>query len=456
MNSQKDVSFSKILGTKEVMAVSFGLVVCVSTWGATLLGFAIYGVGFIFSVVLAGLFYFLIAMNYSELATMYPRAASIRTYVQTEYGNRPGSVASMIYILSFAAGLSAEVIFFSYVLNGFVPSIPWQVWALCVTTFALIVNMIGIKRVGQLSDYLLYVVVAITLIVSLLSFTGATVQTPDFGRLSTGFFTDGFAGLIGSFLLAMWLFAGFEVACPLAEECKNPKRDLPRGMFFAILVIGILNILFGLGAYVLVSPDILTSEKSLAVIGSSIAGTAGVIALFLFAVCCTTATVMTNYSSVSRLMYGMAEKPQNILPANWKWLHPKFKTPWKTLCIYYAFTLILIFSFGSSMSVLIYIASFIWIIQYLIAIVTNIALRSKIPNFPRPYRVPGGSFKVPLLSILGLAGILFFLIFSVTPPFGDINVLYYGTGMIIAIILFSLVWGHFASKKKNVDTDLSI
>lgn len=446
-------TFDKSLTTGQVTAISFGLVVCVSTWGATLIGFGQYGMSFIGSIVLAGLFYYIIAMNYAELATMYPRAASIRTYVESEFGNKLGTMSSMVYVLSFATGLSAEVVFFGYVLNGFVPSVSWWVWALLVATFGLVVNMMGIKRVGDLSSYLLYVIAAITLLVGFLAFTGITVASPNFERLTSGFFTEGFAGLAGSFLLAMWLFAGFEVVCPLAEECRRPERSLPRGMFSAIALIGILNIIFGLGAYLLVSGDVLASEQSFSAIGASVAGSFGVVVLFLFAAFCTTATVMTNYSSVSRLMYGMAEKPGNMLPAGLKWLHPRFKTPWRTLVTYYVFTLALIlpFGFAGGIAALVYIASFIWIVQYLIAITANIALRVKCPGLARPYRVPGG--PIPALSVVGLLGILFFLTMSVVRPFGDPNVLYYGGGMIVAIVLYGAIMG--AITRRNEFTEIN-
>ena len=454
MDNNSATSFERSLGTKEVTAISFGLVVCVSTWGSTLIGFGQYGVGFIGSVILAGLFYVVIAMNYAELATMYPRAASIRTYVETEYGNKLGTMSAMVYVLSFAAGVSAEVVFFGFVLNGFVSSIPWWGWALMVMTFGLVVNMLGIKGVGNLSNYLLYLIAAVTVLVGVLAFTGASVSAPDFSRLSEGFLTEGFAGFIGAFLLAMWLYAGFEVVCPLAEECRTPESSLPRGMFTALGLIGLLNIVFGLGAYLLVSADVLASERSFVEIGSSVAGALGVVGLFLFAVACTTATVMANYSSVSRLMYGMAEKPQNMLPAKLKWLHPRYQTPWRTLIAYYIITVGLVLSFGAvgGIATMVYIASFIWIVQYVIVITTNIALRSTAPDHARPYRVPGGGGRLPALSALGLAGILFFLVLSVIPPFGDPLVLYYGMGMIVVIVAYGAVMGAITRRSEDLQT----
>lgn len=440
MASNRQTSFDRSLETRHVTAISFGLVVCVSTWGSTLIGFGQYGLGFIISIVLAGLLYLVIAMTYSELATMYPRAASIRTYVETEFGNRWGTIASMVYVLSFAAGVSAEVIFFGYVLNGFIDSIPWWGWALLITTFGLVVNLIGVGEVGRIGNYLLWFIVVVTLAVGVLALSGVTVEPPDFSKLSAEFTSDGIFGLVSAFLLAMWLFAGFEVVCPLAEEIKEPGRSLPRGMFIAIFLIGALNIIFGLGAYVLVEGNVLASSDALVVIGSNLGGSVGVALMFLFAVACTGATVMSNYSSVSRLMYGMAEKPQNMLPAQLNWLHPRFKTPWRTLFVYYAFTLILILSFGFiGMAALIYIASFIWIVQYMIALVVLILLRKRRPEQDRPYRVPGG--KIPILSIFGFVAILVFIVLSVMPPFGDLKVLYYGGALIIAIVAYGLIMG---------------
>jgi amino acid transporter len=99
----------------------------------------------------------------------------------------------------------------------------------------------------------------------------------------------------------------------------------------------------------------------------------------------------------------------------------------------------------------VYIASFIWIVQYVIVITTNIALRSTAPEHPRPYRVPGG--RIPTLSVVGLAAILFFLVLSVVPPWGDTLVLYYGMGMIVVIVVYGAIMG--AVTRRSEDPELT-
>ncbi len=448
------VTLVRGLGTLQVLSVSFGLVVCVSTWGAALIGIGSYGFSFLASILVSALLYLGIAMCYAELATTHPTADCLKNWVTRAFGPTSGAAASMVYLLSFMFGVSAEVIFFSHVFNAMVPSLPWQVWAIGVTTiFGLVVNLLGIKKVGQAADYLLYLVVGIGLAAAVCGFLGLSVVDPDWGRLS-GFFSSGIGGFLSSFLLAMWLFAGFEVVAPLAEEVKNPQRDLPRGMFGAIGIIGALKIFFTIGVFVMVAnAGNLATNEMFVEIGDSWAGSFGVFLMFVFGFSATSATCLANYSSNSRLMMGMARKPNNMLPISFQWLHPRFRTPWVTLFVYWIITNILILAFGGDMTLLLYVSSFVWIVQYLIVIATTIRLRSTEPDTVRPYRLPLGPAKMPVIAVVSFVLTLGFLILSVVPPYGAPDVFYYGAVALGLIIAYGLIW-HVIQRFRSGSTPL--
>ena len=66
--------------------------------------------------------------------------------------------------------------------------------------------------------------------------------------------------LLGLLTLGIWAFVGLEFVCPPIEEAKNPRRDIPRSMFLGAVVIGIVYLVFALGAGAYLSREQLASS----------------------------------------------------------------------------------------------------------------------------------------------------------------------------------------------------
>ena len=60
------------------------------------------------------------------------------------------------------------------------------------------------------------------------------------------FMPNGFSGVMAAVSGVFFAYIGFDAVSVLAEESKNPQRDLPRGMIFSLVICTIVYILLTL------------------------------------------------------------------------------------------------------------------------------------------------------------------------------------------------------------------
>jgi len=90
---------------------------------------------------------------------------------------------------------------------------------------------------------------------------------------------------------------------------------------------------------------------------------------------------------------------------------------------------------------------FVFVLFYLFMFVDVIALRVRRPQDQRPFKM-GGPFKAPILAVIGLIATFVILVYSIAPPYGDINVLIYGG--IYCIVLFLVALGIYYARVRKM------
>jgi APA family basic amino acid/polyamine antiporter len=65
-------------------------------------------------------------------------------------------------------------------------------------------------------------------------------------RTGDPFLPNGFGGVLAGVSAVFYAYIGFDAISTTAEECKNPQRDLPRGMIYSLLICTVLYILIAL------------------------------------------------------------------------------------------------------------------------------------------------------------------------------------------------------------------
>ena len=139
------------------------------------------------------------------------------------------------------------------------------------------------------------------------------------------FMPNHFSGVMKGVSAVFFAYIGFDAISTTAEECKNPQRDLPKGMFNSLIICTILYILIALVLTGMVNYSKLNTSDFLANAfnerGLNMLG--GIIALS--AVVATTSVLLVFQIGQPRIWMSMSR--DGLLPPKFGKIHPRFRTP---------------------------------------------------------------------------------------------------------------------------------
>lgn len=241
----------------------------------------------------------------------------------------------------------------------------------------------------------------------------------------------GIQGVFSGFVLIFFAFIGFEDIVNISEETKNPRRIIPKAIFFSVLLTGIIYILVSL-ASIQIMPwnDLGQSVAPLADVAGKILGVNGMVLLSAIALFATTNTVLIILLSGSRMIYGLSS--HGSLHNVFSKIHLRTKTPWVAILTIMVASILFVM-LGNIVTVA-NMTVFLLVIVYSMVNLSVIVLRLREPNVERPFKVPFSIRNYPILPIMGLGSTLFML-----TQFG-LYVMLLGICMIgMAALLFVLV-----------------
>jgi amino acid transporter len=191
--------------------------------------------------------------------------------------------------------------------------------ALMITFFITILVYIGIRESKMVGNAMTVLKIGIILTVIVL---GAFYVAP---ANWTPFMPNGLGGVMASVAAVFFAYIGFDALSTTAEECENPKRDLPRAMIYSLIICTVLYIALALVLTGMESYTNLNVGDPLAFVFreklpwlSGIIAVSAVIAL---------ATVFLVFQ-IGQPRLWMAMSRDGLLPKIFSSIHPRFKTPW--------------------------------------------------------------------------------------------------------------------------------
>ena len=220
-----------------------------------------------FAVLLTGVLALLSAFSFAELAARFPVSAGEAYYVRQGFGMK--RLASLVGWMVILTGVVSAATL-SVALVGFIqdawPELNTHVGIILVV---LAMGAIAAWGIGQSVG----VVTAITVLevgalVYVLAVNGdAFAKLPErFHEMLPGSVTEGGAGgwmgMLGAAFLAFYAYIGFEDMVNMAEEVKEPRRTLPKGILISVLVATVLYVLIALVAVLTVPIDELAKSKT--------------------------------------------------------------------------------------------------------------------------------------------------------------------------------------------------
>ncbi len=141
----------------------------------------------------------------------------------------------------------------------------------------------------------------------------------------TPFMPNGFSGVMGGAAAVFFAFIGFDAVSTLAEESKNPQRDLPKGMMYSLIICTGVYILLSLVLTGMVLYSQLGVSDPLAEV-FKIRGVKWMLYLVsVAAVVAMTSVILVFQMGQPRIWLSMSR--DGLLPPRFASIHPKYKTP---------------------------------------------------------------------------------------------------------------------------------
>jgi basic amino acid/polyamine antiporter, APA family len=406
--------------------------------------------GIVLVWVIGGLFSGAGALTLAELGAMLPQAGGLYVFLRAAYGALPAFLFGWVEFLVVRSGSMATLAaafaqYFAHVVAA-PKAIPGRIWQAGAAVLAIAVvttvNVLGARRGGalQVIGTALKVGGLATLIA--LPFClggGSAANLSPFWPTSESSATI-FKGMMAAMVSVLWAYDGWTNVTPLAEEIRDPGRNIPRALIagMAVLIVVYLGMVLAYH-YVLPMKEVKAAigsaehfERAVAAVYCDhLLGRPGVIAISLLVMCSTFIALNGNALAGPRAYFAMAR--DGLFPAALCRVHPTFQTPanaiiaqaiWAMLLIVSGTFLIMVPPTQGEHALPRFVVSawetlnktplydvlytyviFGALIFYMLAIASVFVLRVRRPDLPRPYRTIG----YPVTPLLFVAAVLLLL-----------------------------------------------
>ena len=201
------------------------------------------------------------------------------------------------------------------------------------------------------------------------------------------FAPNGVSGILKGISAVFFAYIGFDAISTTAEECKDPQRDLPRGMMWAIIICTILYIIIALVLTGMVHYSELNVGDPLAFVFDklNLKWMSGIIAVS--AVIAMASVLLVFQMGQPRIWMSMSR--DGLLPKKFSKIHPKFKTPsFATIVVGFVVAVPALFL---NLTMVTDLCSIGTLFAFVVVCAGVLVLQNK-PNIPR------GKFKTPYLN----------------------------------------------------------
>lgn len=329
------------------------------------------------------------ALSKAELATAMPTSGGTYVYLERTFGPLAGTVTGLGLFLSILLKAAFALVGFKAYLSVLTSFDPMQI-SLMFLVGIIFLNIFGVGKVSKI----LTMVLAITLVSMTLLCIFAALKM-DMSHF-TPLFPYELKGFLSTTALVFVSYAGVTKVAAIAEEIKDPEKNLPRGIITSLILVTIVYslisfVLAGTFHYSEISGDLKPIYKIAEYVGGPTVGA-------LFAVIATLTMVNTANAGVlagSRFPFAMAR--DNLLPTILGKLHHKYLTPILSIILSGVIVGFVLVTF--EVDKIAKLASAFMILIYILENVSVVVLRESRTQWYKPgYKAP----MYPLLQIFGI------------------------------------------------------
>jgi len=351
------------------------------------------------------------ALCYAELASMIPVAGSAYTYAYATMGEIFAWIIGWDLILEYAVSNMAVAVGFSAYFNDLLDNVfgvhlpakfsnpiiaagkltgAWFNLPAFILLMVLTWLLVRGVREGAAANGAM-VAIKIGAIMAFIVGASRAVHTENWHP----FMPNGISGVLTGSAIVFFTYIGFDAVSTAAEECKNPQRDLPRGIFItlgacAILYAGVALVLTGIAHWDTLGNDapVANALKAIGYNRLRFAVTVGALAGM-------TSSALVGQYGQARIWFAMSR--DRLLPSLFAKVHAKHETPHVSTWIAGLFAALPagIWDIGTLGD----LTNIGTLFAFVVVSAAVIILRRRQPERKRSFRVPWVPF-LPGLSIL--------------------------------------------------------
>lgn len=357
--------------------------------------------------IIGGIISLLGGICYAELGAADPSAGGLTVYLNKAYSPIVGFLAGFnSWLIGGPGSIAALAIALPTALTAVMPMSDWTVklFAIGLILLLTVVNYFGVKSASKLQNVFMIAKLIPIGIIMVLGFIFGNVEpnlsmTPQTGDVSFGSIISMVAFAV---VASLWAYEGWTNLNTVAEEVKNPKKNLPLAIVISIVSITILYTLFNYSIYKVLPfneiQNLIANEQLY--LGTHVAeklmGNTGSILV-------TVGMVISMFGSLNgcilafpRMYYAMSEEGHFF--KSFKKLHPKYKVPYAPIIAQAVISIALVLL--RNLSQLTSLVVFSGMTFNTLGVYAVMIYRKKFPNTDRPYKVIGYPITVILTTIL--------------------------------------------------------
>ncbi len=367
---------NKVLGVRDLTFMGIAAVIGAGIFST--IGTAAYngGPGIVFLFVITAITCGFSALCYAEFASRVPISGSAYTYAYVSFGELVAWIIGWALILEYAIGNIVVAIswsgYFNNLLEGFHISLPGWLstnssnaqlgyeeamkalaagqsmesltkharmgydavtnapviagWKMILNIPAFIIvalitalAYVGIKESKKSTNAMVIFKIAVIVGVIIVGFFYVDTSNWD------PFLPNGFGGVLAGVSAVFYAYIGFDAISTTAEECKNPQKDLPKGMLYSLIICTVLYILVALVLTGMVHFTELKVDDPLAYVFDKLHLNKIGYLVSVSAVVATTSVLLVFQLGQPRIWMSMSR--DGLLPQKFAKVHPKFQTP---------------------------------------------------------------------------------------------------------------------------------
>ena len=191
--------------------------------------------------------------------------------------------------------------------------------AFIIVFLITVLAYIGIKESKKSTNFMVIFKIIVIIFVIVLGFFYVDTQNWH------PFLPNGFRGVLAGVSAVFYAYIGFDAISTTAEECKNPQRDLPRGMIYSLVICTVLYILIALVLTGMVNYAALKVDDPLAFVFEQMGLHKIGYIISISAVVATTSVLLVFQLGQPRIWMSMSR--DGLLPKKFSKVHTRFGTP---------------------------------------------------------------------------------------------------------------------------------